>query len=145
MKGRARLLGRNLQIGKVALRAWSDPQRDSSVPRIELEIIDDQAGLLRSVHVEPRVRALHLDLVSGPDTGLQVDVRLILFRGLLPRSGEVKIRIRAVLGGMIPSDLIVSPTVRGSEINVFVVSVALDPKGDANKTARAGSGTSGGL
>src|SRR5216110_2525582 len=61
MKGRARLLGRNLQIGKVALGARSDPQCDSSVPRIELEIIDDQAGLLRAVYVEPRFAAFHLD------------------------------------------------------------------------------------
>src|SRR5207245_10656125 len=94
-----RLLGRNLQIGKVALRARSDPPCHPSVPRIKLQIIDDQAGLLRSVHVEPRSAAFHLDLVLGPDTGLQIDVRLILFGSLLPRSGEVKIRIRTVLGG----------------------------------------------
>ena len=84
MKGRARLLGRNLQIGKVALGARSDPQCDSSVPRIELEIIDDQAGLLRAVYVEPRFAAFHLDFVLGPDTGLQIDVRLVLFGSLLP-------------------------------------------------------------
>jgi len=86
----ARLVGRNLQIGKVALGARSDPQCDSSVPRVELEIIHDQAGLLRAVHVEPRFAAFHLDLVLGPDSGLQIDVRLILFRSLLPRSGKSK-------------------------------------------------------
>src|ERR1041384_3756624 len=129
----SRLLGRNLQVGKVALRAGSDPQGDSSFPRIELEIIDDQAGLLRSVHVEPRFVAFHFDLVLGPNTGLQVDVRLILFRSLLPRSSEVKIRIRTVLRGVIPPDLIVSATVRRSEINVLVAPVALDAKSDANK------------
>src|SRR5439155_16044653 len=145
MKGRARLLGRNLQIGKVALGARSDPQRDTSVPRIELEIIDDQAGLLRAVHVEPRFAAFHLDLVLGPDAGLQIDVRLILFGGLLPRPGEVKIRIRTVLGGVVPPDLIVSPTVRGPEINVLVASVVLDPKSDANKSARPGKRASGRL
>src|SRR3984893_9387255 len=144
-KNALRLLGRNLQIGKVALGARSDPQCDSSVPRIELEIIDDQAGLLRSVYVEPRFAALHLDLVLGPDTGLQIDVRLILFGSLLPRSGEVKIRIRTVLRGVISPDLIVGSTVRGSEINVLVSSVALDPKSDANKPARVGSRTSGRL
>jgi len=84
MKGRARLLGRNLQIGKVALGARSDPQCDSSVPRIELEIIDDQAGLLRAVYVEPRFAAFHMDFVLGPDTGLQIDLRLVLFGSLLP-------------------------------------------------------------
>ncbi|PYV57271.1 MAG: hypothetical protein DMG98_10735, partial [Acidobacteria bacterium] len=86
----ARLVGRNLQIGKVALGARSDPQCDSSVPRVEFEIIHDQAGLLRAVHVEPRFAAFHLDLVLGPDSGLQIDVRLILFRSLLPRSGKSK-------------------------------------------------------
>src|SRR5690348_16449529 len=138
-----RLLGCNLQVGKVALRARPDPQGDSSFPRIELEVIDDQAGLLRSVHVEPRFAAFHLDLVLGPDTGLQVDVGFILFGGLLPRSSEVKIRIRTVLRGVIAPDLIVGSAVRGAEINVLVSSVALDPKSDANKPARAGASDSG--
>src|SRR5713101_1860430 len=142
---RLRLLGRNLQIGKVALRARSDPQCDSTVLRVELEIIDDQAGLLRSMHVEPRFAAFHFNLVLGPDTGLQIDVGLILFGSLLPRSSEVKIRIRTVLGGVIPPDLIVGSTVRGSEINVLVASVALDPKSDANKSASSGKRTSGRL
>src|SRR5271155_1524845 len=110
------LFGRNLQIGKVALRAGSDPQSDSSDPRIELEIVDDQAGLLCSVHVKARLAAFHLDLVISPDTGLQIDVRLIFFGSLLPRSSEVKIRIRSVLSGVIPPDLIVGPAVRGSKI-----------------------------
>src|SRR5206468_2506124 len=122
------LLGRNLQIGKVALGARSDPQCDSSVPRFELEVIHDQAGLLRAVHVEPRVAAFHLNFVLGPDAWLQINVRLILFRSLLPRSGEVKIRIRTVLGGVIPPDLIVGPTVRGPEINVLVAPVVLARK-----------------
>src|ERR1700756_4006819 len=86
-----RLLGRNLQIGKVALRARADPQCDSSGLWIELEIIDDQAGLLRSVHVEACFAAFDLDLVLGPYTGLQIDVRLVLFGSLLPRPCEVKI------------------------------------------------------
>src|SRR5438477_9791461 len=132
------LLGRNLQIGKVAFGARSDPQCHSSLSRLEFQIIDDEAGLLRSVHVESRFGALNFNLVIGPDAGLQINVRLILFRSLLPRSGEVKIRVRAVLGGVIPPDLIVGPTVRGPEINVLVAPVVLDPKSDANKPARTG-------
>src|SRR6266436_529743 len=80
------LPGRNLQIGKVTLGARSDPQCDSSAPRLELQIVDDEAGLLGSVHVEPRFAAFHLHLEFGPDTGLQINVRLILFGSLLPRS-----------------------------------------------------------
>jgi hypothetical protein len=45
------LLGGNLQIGKVALGARSDPQCDSSFQWLELQIVDDEAGLLGSVHV----------------------------------------------------------------------------------------------
>ena len=138
-------LGRNLQIGEVALGARSDPQCDSSFQRLELQIVDDEAGLLRSVHVEPRFAAFHLDLVPGPDTGLQIDVRLILFRSLLPRSGEVKIRVRTVLGGVIPPDLIVGSAVGGSEIDVLVASIALEPKSNADEPARATACTSGRL
>lgn len=104
-------------------------------PADRLEIIDNQAGLLCSVHVEPRFAAFHLDLVLGPYTGLQIDVGLVLFGSLLPRPGEVKIRIRTVLGGVIPPDLIVSSPIRGSEIDVLVSSVALDTKSDANEPA----------
>jgi hypothetical protein len=68
-KNASRLLAVTLQIGKVALRTWSDPQGDFSGLRIELEIIDDQAELLRFVHVQPRFAAFHLDFVLGPDTG----------------------------------------------------------------------------
>src|ERR1700730_17886098 len=39
----------------------------------------------------------------------------------------------------------VRPTVRGSQINVLVASVALDPKSDANKSARGSKRTSGRL
>ena len=55
----AKLLGHNLQIGKVALGSRSDPQSDASFPRLELQIVDDEAGLLRSMHVEPRLAAFH--------------------------------------------------------------------------------------
>lgn len=44
-------LGLNLQIGKVALGSGSDPQCDSTFPRLKLKVVDDEAGLLRSVHV----------------------------------------------------------------------------------------------
>jgi hypothetical protein len=46
---------------------------------------------------------------------------------------------------VIPPDLIVGSTVRGSQINVLVASVALNPKSDANKPARSGQRTSGRL
>jgi hypothetical protein len=51
------LLVRNFKTGKVALGARSDPQCDSSLPRLEFRIIDDEAGLPRSMHVEPRFAA----------------------------------------------------------------------------------------
>ena len=99
--------------------------------------------MLRSVHVEPRSAAFHLNLVLGPDSGLKVDVRLVLFRRLLPRSGEVEIRVRTVLGGVIPPDLIVGSAIGWSEIDVLVASIALEPKRDAYESARATAGTGG--
>src|SRR3954465_4464305 len=89
--------------------------------------------LRRPVHVEPRFAAFHLNLEFRPDTGLQVHVGFILFRSLLARFGEAEIRMRAVLGGVIPPDLIVGPAVGGPEIDVFVFSVGLEPKSDANE------------
>src|ERR1700680_499670 len=86
-----RLLGRNLQIREVAFRAGADPQCDSSGLRVELQIINDQAGLLRSIDVEPRAVTFHIDLVLGPHTRLQIDIRLILLGSLLSRSREVEI------------------------------------------------------
>jgi hypothetical protein len=97
------------------------------------------------MHVEPRFAAFHLNLVLGPDTRLQIDIRLVLFWSLLPGASEVKIGIRTVLGGVIPPDLIVGSTIRRSEINVLVASVALDPKSDANKPTSAGRRTGGRL
>src|SRR5437867_8417418 len=49
-----KLPGRNLQIGEVALGAGTNPQRDSSFPWLELQIVDDEAWLLGTVHAEPR-------------------------------------------------------------------------------------------
>ena len=110
------LLGCNFQIGKVTLRARPDPQCDSSLPRLEFQVV-------------------HLDLVPGPRTGLQIDVRLIFFRGLLPRFGEAEIRVRTVLRGVIPSDLIVRPAVGRSQEDVLVFTVGLQPKSNANVPA----------
>src|SRR5579863_6991223 len=88
---RDKLPGRNFKTRKVTLGAGSDPQGDSAFPRLELQIVDDQTGLLGPVHVKARFAAIHLNLVPGPDTGLQIDVGLVLFRSLPARSGEVKI------------------------------------------------------
>jgi len=106
------------------------------LPQLELEIVDDENGLLRPVHVEPCLGAFHLDPVVRPDTGLQIDVRLVLFRSLLPRSGEIEVRVRTVLGGVIPPDLVVGAAVGRPEIDVFVASIRLQPEGDADEPAR---------
>src|SRR5262249_59475986 len=102
-----RSLRRDLQIGEVPLRAGADPQGHASFLRLELHVVDDQARLFRAVHEEPGLRTFDLDPVSGPDARLHIDVRLVLLWSFLPRSGEVEIRIRAVLRGVIPPDLIV--------------------------------------
>jgi CSLREA domain-containing protein len=112
--------------------------------RIELEIIYDQAGLLGSVNIEPRFAVLHLDLVPGPTPRLQIHVRLILLGRLQTRASEVKIRIRTVLGGIIPPDLIVCSTVSGPEVNVLVAPICLYPKSDANKPTSRSRCTSAG-
>jgi len=65
---------RNLKIGEVTLRARSDPQCDSTVARLDLHIVNDETGLLRSMHIKPRFASLHLNLELGPDTGLQVNI-----------------------------------------------------------------------
>jgi hypothetical protein len=46
---------------------------------------------------------------------------------------------------MIPPDLIVGSAVGGSEIDVLVAAVGLQPKCDANEPARATAGASGRL
>src|SRR5262245_51287420 len=97
------------------------------------------------MHVEPRVATFHFDLVLGPDAGLQINVTLILFRSLLSRSGEVKIRMRTVLGRVVAPDLIVGAAVGGSEIDVLVALIALEPKSDANEPASVGTGSGGRL
>src|SRR5688572_5515159 len=131
------LLRRHLQIGKVTLSARSDPQCYSSLSWLEFQIVDDQAGLLRSVHVEPRFAAFHLNSVLGPNTGLQINIRLVLFRRLLAQPGEVEIRVRTVLGGVIPPDLVVGSAVGWPQIDVLVSSIGLEAKGDANEPTRA--------
>src|SRR5262245_11971437 len=93
------------------------------------------------MHVEPRLSAFYLDPVFRPHTRFQIDVRLVLLGSLLPRSGEVEIRMRAVLSGVIPSDLIVGTAVGGPEIDVLVSPVTLKPKGDADEPARASTST----
>src|SRR6188768_1886372 len=101
----------NFQIGKIALSAWSDPQSHAPGARIEFQIVDDEEGLRRAVDEEPCLAAFHFDLVLGPDPGLQIDVGLVLLWSLLPRFGEVKTRMRTVLGGMVSPDLVVGPAV----------------------------------
>src|SRR5262249_35893709 len=91
------LPGGNPEVGEVAFGAGSNPQRHAPLAWIELEIVDDEAGLLRAVHVEPRLAAVNLDLEPRPHSGLQVDVRLVFFRSLLARSREIEIRMGAVL------------------------------------------------
>src|SRR5579862_8732877 len=87
------LPGCNLQIRKVALCSRSNPQCDAAFPWFQLQIVDDEAGLLRSMHVQPGFTAFHLDLEPGPDAGLEIDVRLVLFRSFLARPGEIEIRV----------------------------------------------------
>lgn len=64
------LLRCNLQVGEITLSGRLYPQCNSALPRLQLQIADDKAGLLRSVHVKPRFVTFHFDLVLGPDTGL---------------------------------------------------------------------------
>src|SRR5262249_56662957 len=98
-----------------------------------------------AVHEEPGLRTFDLDPVSGPDARLHIDVRLVLLWSFLPRSGEVEIRIRAVLRGVIPPDLIVGTAVRGPEVDVLVPPIRLEPERDADEAARAAAGAGGGL
>lgn len=49
--------------------------------------------------------------------------------------------MRAVLRGAIPSDLIVGPSVRGPKIDVLVLLMVLQPKGDANEAASSAAST----
>src|SRR6187399_1366637 len=88
------------------------------------------------MHVEPRFAAFHLYPVLGPDSGLQINVRLVLFRSLLPRLGEAEIRMRTVLRRVIPPHLVVGSAVGGSQINVLVTSIVLKPESDADETPR---------
>jgi len=68
------LFGGDLQVGEVAFGSGADPEGDSTFVWVEFEVVDDEAGLLRAVDVEPGLAAFHFDFVLGPDTGLEVDV-----------------------------------------------------------------------
>jgi hypothetical protein len=48
------LLGRDLQIREVAFGPGSDPQGHSAFPRLQLQIVDDEAWLLGAMHEESR-------------------------------------------------------------------------------------------
>ena len=95
--------------------------------------------------IETGFAAFHLNLEFGPDTRFQVHVRLIFFGGFLPRLGEAKVRVRTVLDGVIPPDLIVGPAVGRSEIDVLVTSIALNAERDADESAGGAVGTRGRL
>src|SRR5882724_10227256 len=85
----------------------------------ELQIVDNQARLLRAVHVELSFGSGNDDLHLGPGARVQIHVRLIHPRVLLPQAGPEEIRQGLILGRMVATELVISPSVGRAQINVF--------------------------
>jgi hypothetical protein len=64
----------------VGLGAYVDPQRDRPANRTQLEVIDDERGLLGVVDVEARLGTGHhdLDLRPRPGTRFAAETEFIL-------------------------------------------------------------------
>src|SRR5215471_5896093 len=95
------------------------------------------------MYIEAGLVAFDRDAIAGPDTRFEIDVTLVLLWPLLPHFGEAEFRMRAVLRGVIAANLVIGAAVGGAQVDVFVL-VALQPEGDANETACAFTGATGG-
>ena len=64
--------------------------------------------------------------MTAPTTGteddarFEIDIRFVFLRRFAAEAVEVVIRVRSVLGGVIAADLVVSASVGGPQIDIFV-------------------------
>src|SRR3979411_2763463 len=117
------LSGLDLETGEISFGAWSDPKGHAPRGITEFEIIHNQTGLAGAVDIQAGLRHVDRDAVAGPDARLEVHVTLILFRGLLAGVREAKIWVRAILRGMIASDLFIGAAVGRTQVDVLELAV----------------------
>ena len=95
-----------------------EPERDRAPSlRTSLDVIDDERRLFLIVNVEAGMVATDVDLDLRPHVRHEVDVRLVMLDGVSCREPRPRpVRVRDMLGGMIPPFLIVGPPVRGPKV-----------------------------
>ena len=76
---------------------------------------------------QSRLGPVNHDPVLGPYARLQVHVRFIFLRRFLPQPVEIELRVRGVLGRVVPANLVIRPPIRRPEVDVLV-AVPLQPE-----------------
>src|SRR5262249_51129637 len=85
------------QIGEVGLSICADPEPDRTMHVAEFKIVDDEAGLVRAIDVQPSFRAGYDDLHACPGADFQIRVGLVDTRRFLPQTLPGEFRGRDVL------------------------------------------------
>jgi hypothetical protein len=78
---------------------------------------------------QPRLCPVNHDQVFRPLPRFQVHIRFILPRRFLPQPVEIEVRVRSVLGRVVPPNLVIRPPIRRAEVDVLE-AVPLDPERD---------------
>jgi hypothetical protein len=109
----------------------------------QLEIVDDERGLDRPVDVEGRSQLFDDDPDGSPRSGDEVDVGFVDAGRFLSESKPRIVRMRHVLGGVVPTELIIGAAVgRPEEEGLEVGCLWLDAKGDTDESSSELGGTS---
>ena len=95
-------------------------------------------GCAASWTIQPRLRPVYHDPELRPHPRLQVYVGFVLLRRFLPHLAEAEIRMRAVLGGMVATHLVVRSPIGRPQVDVFV-SIPLHTERNPDETARRGA------
>jgi hypothetical protein len=134
----------DLEVGKVGFGTWSDPEGDGPFRGVQLEVVDNEAGLRGPMDVKAGGAPVDDDFVAGPDAGFEIDVGFVLFGRFLAQAGEAVAGVGAVLGGVVAADLIVGTAVSGAQVDILI-SITAEAKGDAYESASATSRIGAGL
>src|SRR5262245_13473569 len=102
------------------------------------------------MHVQARLVATRFDLYFRPLARHEVYVALVLLRELLAQSVPREVRVRDVLGRMVPPLLIVGAAIGRAQVEAFVLcgvfgGVKVDAEGHADESPRPASRIGGGF
>ena len=105
----------------------------------QLQIVHNQAGLVRAIHIELRLDAGYHDLHPGPNTGLHIGVRFVDSRIFLSQTLPGEIGRRLILHRVIAAQLIIGASVGWTQVKELGSrATVLDAKRQADETAIAG-------